>query len=302
MRFSVVVPCYNAERTVGPCLESVARQTLRPEQVIVVDDGSTDGSVAAVAAAPLPVERLATSRAGAAAARNAGIRAARAPWIAFLDADDLWHAGHLARAAQLLGEGGAVGRINHYDRIPAAGGPLLRRPPRVGEVVRGRGLDEYVALFARIGHFVGMSACVVARERALAVGGLCEEQIRRHDIEFWLRVVADAPWVYDPEPTSIYRKGSPGGLSAAGAAAGLGGFRAFLRHGERAADKRAYDAVLAERARSAVARAFESGDAAAQRRACAEAFEWLAPRHRAVFGLVRRAPSLFPAFRAAGLA
>ncbi len=85
---SVVVPAFRAERFIAEALDSVAAQTAQPSEVIVVDDGSPDRTAA------LARDRRATvimqDREGVSAARNAGILASGQPWIAFLDADDIW--------------------------------------------------------------------------------------------------------------------------------------------------------------------------------------------------------------------
>lgn len=85
---SVVITAYNSERFLRDTLQSVADQTLQPAEVIVVDDGSTDRSPEIAEAMRARVIRQAN--AGVSAARNAGVRAAEQPWIAFLDDDDLW--------------------------------------------------------------------------------------------------------------------------------------------------------------------------------------------------------------------
>jgi glycosyltransferase involved in cell wall biosynthesis len=94
---SVVVPCYRCADTIERALASVAAQTLRPAEVILVDDGSPDGTSerlrALAAAHPEGWIRLFSlpENQGAASARNAGWAAATQPYVAFLDADDAWH-------------------------------------------------------------------------------------------------------------------------------------------------------------------------------------------------------------------
>lgn len=87
---SVVIPMYNAERFIGEALESVRSQTIRPREIIVVDDGSTDRSVAVVEAWDPEIRVLTQANAGAASARQAGSALAKGEMLAFLDADDLW--------------------------------------------------------------------------------------------------------------------------------------------------------------------------------------------------------------------
>jgi glycosyltransferase involved in cell wall biosynthesis len=280
----------------------VGAQTRTPTEVIVVDDGSSDDSIAAVRASELPIRLLQTEHCGGAGARNRGIEAASGDWIAFLDADDIWYPNHLARAAEVIERVGAAGYINHYDHVAVDGDGFTKRRCPFRSVVAGTGFDEYIEVFARYGHFVGMSACLVERGRAVEIGGFCAEQTRRHDIEFWLRFVDGQRWAFDPESTSAYRKNRSGGLSAAAAESAIDGFRAFLVNRDKAIDRVSFDAVLRERARSALSKSCGSDDDEARTLAYRIAYDYLAPKNKLVFALVRRYPSLFRAFRAVNLA
>jgi glycosyltransferase involved in cell wall biosynthesis len=93
---SCIVPVFNGELYLGEALESIFRQTYRPLEIIVIDDGSTDGTPA-VAARYKDVRYAKQANAGPAAARNTGIRETQGEFVAFLDADDLWHAEKLER-------------------------------------------------------------------------------------------------------------------------------------------------------------------------------------------------------------
>lgn len=100
---AVVIPNYNAERYLAATLRSVLAQVGDFSlEVLVVDDGSSDGSVEMLRRDFPTVRVLEQANAGVAAARNAGIAAATAPWIAFVDADDIWMPGKLQSQLQLL--------------------------------------------------------------------------------------------------------------------------------------------------------------------------------------------------------
>ena len=86
---SVIVPVYNGERFLSATLKSILDQDYRPLEVLVIDDGSTDGT-AAVAQSFAEIRYVYQSNHGVAVARNTGLEAARGEYIAFLDADDLW--------------------------------------------------------------------------------------------------------------------------------------------------------------------------------------------------------------------
>jgi glycosyltransferase involved in cell wall biosynthesis len=100
-----IVPVYNGERFLGEALSSILEQTYWPLEILVVDDGSTDGTADVVArhAGRVTYLRQPSNR-GSAAARNAGIAVARGAYVAFLDADDLWHREKLARQMARLRE------------------------------------------------------------------------------------------------------------------------------------------------------------------------------------------------------
>lgn len=99
---SVVIPCYNAAPYIGTAIDSVVEQQWPDLEIIVVDDGSSDGSAQVAAAHGAGVHVIRQSNAGPGAARNVGIEAARGEYIAFLDADDLWLPGKLARQIALM--------------------------------------------------------------------------------------------------------------------------------------------------------------------------------------------------------
>lgn len=101
-RITVVIPLYNKAPYIGRCLASVAAQTLAPHEVLVVDDGSTDGGAGIVRGLAMPGLRVIhQANAGVSAARNAGIAAAQGDLVAFLDADDAYRPGFLATVAGL---------------------------------------------------------------------------------------------------------------------------------------------------------------------------------------------------------
>ena len=108
-RVSCIVPVYNGEAFLRETLDSIVAQTHRELDVIVVDDGSTDGTRDLVAQYEAPLRYVWQANAGPSTARNTGLRAAQGEYVAFLDADDLWHPGKLARQVALLEERPAVG-------------------------------------------------------------------------------------------------------------------------------------------------------------------------------------------------
>jgi glycosyltransferase involved in cell wall biosynthesis len=101
-RISVIIPVYNGDRYLAEAIRSVLNQTLPPDEIIVVDDGSTDDTAALVRSMGAPIRYCRQSNHGPAAARNRGLELARGEILAFQDADDLWTAGRLAIQVGLL--------------------------------------------------------------------------------------------------------------------------------------------------------------------------------------------------------
>ncbi len=100
MKVSVIIPLYNKSATIERTIASVRAQSFRDFELIVVDDGSTDGSASKVTGADVRLIRQ--PNAGPGAARNRGVREARGAYLAFLDADDEWLPGYLEKSVQLL--------------------------------------------------------------------------------------------------------------------------------------------------------------------------------------------------------
>jgi glycosyltransferase involved in cell wall biosynthesis len=100
---SVVIPCYNAERFLAETIETALAQTIQPLEIIVVDDGSSDGSAAVARSFGNSVRLLQQTNQGESVARNNGIEASRGEWIALLDSDDLWDPRKLEKQVELIG-------------------------------------------------------------------------------------------------------------------------------------------------------------------------------------------------------
>ncbi len=100
---SVVIPAFNREATIARCMDSILAQDVRPQEILVIDDGSTDKTISVASSFGELVRVIRQPRnAGAQAARNRGIREATQPWIAFQDSDDEWMQGRLSKQWTLL--------------------------------------------------------------------------------------------------------------------------------------------------------------------------------------------------------
>ncbi len=187
-RLSVVLPVYNAVRTVRRAVESVLRQTMDDLELIVVDDGSTDGSLEAVrAVADERVRVVERPHAGVAAAANAGTAEARAAFVARMDADDVSHPERFERQVALLEEKGldAVGcRVRIIDETGEPVPSLERYAGWINEETR----DEAAIRARRFVEFPLVNPTILARRSYLDLG--FREGPFPEDYDLFLRAVA----------------------------------------------------------------------------------------------------------------
>jgi glycosyltransferase involved in cell wall biosynthesis len=156
---SVILPIFNAAAYLPEALHSVCAQTFTAWELIAVDDGSTDGSAAVLRGWPDP--RLRWTRQphqGAAAARNAGLLRARAPYVAFLDADDVWLPDKLAAQVAALAADPALALVfGHYQNFGAGGEQPAAPGYSSGTLLARRSAFLKVGLFATrwpVGEFI----------------------------------------------------------------------------------------------------------------------------------------------------
>jgi len=206
---SVIIPAYNAERHIGEALASIRAQTLPAVEILVVDDGSTDGTVEAVerAGAGLDVTLIRQANAGPAAARNHGIRRARGRYCAFLDADDTMLPERLAAQKALFDADAALGLV-HTDLMIFDDTGIIHHTRRAfSEPCGGTVLDRLL-----LDNFITTST-VMAPKACLIDAGLFGEARRvSEDFELWLRMVARWKVGYIDRPLVRYRR-RPGSLS-----------------------------------------------------------------------------------------
>lgn len=220
-RFSVVMPLYNKAPHVAAALASISAQSLAAHEVIVVDDGSTDGSREIVAQLDIAGLRLldrAPPGPGGYAARNLGIEAATGDWIAFLDADDLWAPDHLAELAAVIaahpGAGAAATRFVHaYEdgrRVPQRIAPVF---------ARGGSVDfaGFLAAWLAARECPMWTGAIAIRRDVLIEAGLFPvgRATRGGDKDLWLRAIRRAPLAYSPAVTADFHRDSVNKVSKA---------------------------------------------------------------------------------------
>ncbi len=205
----VVIPAYNAARYIEETLLSVAKQGDALAKVIVVNDGSSDSTTEIVSrfAASHPtiaIQIINQENAGLSAARNAGIKAATAPYIAFLDADDLWLQEKLKMQLAVFNRSKdeklglvycAYGVISETSaRLPTV---ALIYPKLRGNIARKLMLGNFIS---------GSGSAVLIKKSAFDIVGLFDEQLRAgEDWDMWLRIAQSFHAEYCAEELVLIR-------------------------------------------------------------------------------------------------
>ena len=198
---SVIIPCYNAEQFIGEAIGSVLEQTLEDFELIVIDDGSTDGSTSVVESfSDKRLKYHKTANHGVSHARNTGIRMATGKYIAFLDADDLFLKENLTRKTAYLDDHPDIGFVHAREVIfNSDSGELLSTSDGLG----GEVLPQLLALTNTVIH---SPSSVVVRRSVLDHEGLFDEQLSiAADWEMWVRLARGNRLGFITEPLSKYR-------------------------------------------------------------------------------------------------
>jgi glycosyltransferase involved in cell wall biosynthesis len=293
MRVSVIMPCRNAGSWIGAALRSIAAQTHRPEEIIVIDDGSTDDSIERIGQSGVDVTLLRVDIRNAAAARNAGIEAAVGNWLAFLDADDVWYPSHLARAVELLAGIDDVAFMSNHDWISLEGMPIPIPSQYLCKLSRpssGLTLDDYYRI-ERDGFHFGHSTVLYRRDRVQEVGLFDRTQVRRHDIDLWLRVILNQTWTYDTVKGAGYREAVPGSLSKDEAECDYYYLRALAKNAPFIGSPLFHE-DLARHGRRAMGRAFTGGSPEHYARIRALAWPHLSTFFRVFYSIASVRPDL----------
>jgi len=199
VEISVIMPCYNAALHLPASVGSVLAQTFATWELITVDDGSSDGTLAWLQTqTDTRIRPLAQPNRGVSAARNAGLAAARGRYVAFLDADDTWTADFLEKMlAALQTHPNALLAYCGWQKLGLTGG---RSEPFVPPDYENA--DKAETLFA--GCRWPIHAALVKREAVLAAGGFDPALKNAEDYSLWLRVATAGPIVRVPEVLAFY--------------------------------------------------------------------------------------------------
>lgn len=277
---SVVIPCYNAERWIDATLRSVLQQGWPgPLEVLVVDDGSSDQSMACVQRWPAPVHLLTQPNAGVAAARNRGITAAQGDWVAFVDADDIWLPDKLqAQWAMLAQQPEArmaysawhVWHCLEPDPSPAL---VAELQAAATDAARWAGPSGWIYPELLLDAEVWTSTVIARRDLLGELGGFDMTLRIGEDLDLWLRASRITPILRVAAPLALYRmhptsitKGAPDRNYQANVIES-----ALRRWGYESPDGRRADPSRVDAALARTWRAFAEGNLVASQydRACA---------------------------------
>ncbi len=198
---AAVVAAYQAERWIGPAVESILGQTRPPDEVVVVDDGSTDGTAAVLAGFGPRIRLLRQENRGYPAAMNAAIAAARSDFVALCGADDLWEPDKLAWQEEVLRAQPHVGVLSGHAVFFGRVTGDHARPP-------ADGVQDPVALADALMRrcVINAPSVVVRRELFARLGGF-REDFAADDYDFWFRCLrAGVVFAHDPRTVVRYRQ------------------------------------------------------------------------------------------------
>lgn len=204
---SIVIPLYNKELSILNTIKSVQNQSYDDFEIIVVDDGSTDGSYGIVEGLRSSEPRLTLirkSNGGVCSARNTGIEAAHGEFVALLDADDIWDEDYLQEQMRMVSDYPecSMWGINYGETID---GEVIRDVP-TGLPKGFRGIvEDYFRIPGRISDLF-CSSSVLIRKSAFDTVGLFDERIRyAEDSDMWFRIIARFPVAFYDKYMVFYR-------------------------------------------------------------------------------------------------
>lgn len=213
--FSVIIPLYNKEDYIAETINSVLAQTYEDFEVIVVDDGSTDGGPQLVRESfdDSRITLISKSNGGVSSARNTGIQYAKGRYVAFLDGDDLWRIDHLSTLMSLIEKGEK--RVGIY----CTGYNLLHNDATICGIsaenvdcvlISSRDFFRTGGRYPGYGtmHFVSSSSVCINKQILTEIGGFDTRISHGEDTDLWRRVAMRYSLFFCTKQTALYRVGT----------------------------------------------------------------------------------------------
>jgi glycosyltransferase involved in cell wall biosynthesis len=205
---SVVIPAYNVDKYIGRAIASVLSQELPPQEILVVDDGSTDSTAEVVKNYP-DVKYFYKPNGGAASARNIGIANAQGDWVAFLDADDEWLPNHLQAVTSIIKKNNLVWGCGGFqsENWPIAAATT--------QAIASRDGDVFQNYFTTATHRVPVitSGMVLRRDILLAAGPFDESMKTGEDLDLWFNIAHTHPAIGFAWPATVIYNRRSGSLT-----------------------------------------------------------------------------------------
>lgn len=200
--FSIVIPLYNKEKFIRETVDSVLSQDLEDFEIIIVNDGSNDDSVA-------QIEDISDNRLkiinqvnqGVGAARNTGMSHTSFEWVAFLDSDDLWAPNHLSELKKIIEEFPLSGMVATSYKSFYSNADI--RVENVKSKTNVRSIDYFLE------PVVWTSATAIKKDTFKHLGGFTDYK-RGEDLEYWVRIALNYPVAISDRVTSYYRRDTGG--------------------------------------------------------------------------------------------
>ena len=204
---TAIIPAYNRAEVLGKAVESVLSQEYSPLELIVADNGSTDGTAGLLDGYGSSLRVIKVPEHGVSRARNAGIRAASGEYICFLDSDDLWLPGKVRKQIDLFLSTPSY-RISYTDEI------WIRKGIRVNQCGRHRKYSGYIFEKALPLCIISPSSVMMHKDVFSDIGMFDESLSACEDYDLWLRITARYPVAFLPEPLIVKTGGHPDQLSS----------------------------------------------------------------------------------------
>ncbi|AQT69623.1 putative glycosyltransferase EpsJ [Anaerohalosphaera lusitana] len=208
MKIAAVIPAYNVGKYIGRTIESVLAQTRPADEIIVVDDGSTDDTAEKIESFGDKVKLIRQQNAGASVARNTGIEAATSEWIALLDGDDEWLPHHLQNQEHILKNNPDLHWSTANFKFCYCADKTQKNqsdPDAMRTALSDKQyLEEYFQAF--INHTTGCTDTIIVKRQILFEAGLfTPDQPMANDLDMWWRIAYLCPRIgCSPEPAAIY--------------------------------------------------------------------------------------------------
>lgn len=189
MTISLIIPTFNRQATLKRALDSVLQQSLLPDEIIVIDDGSTDASAAMINTEFPQVQNIYQENQGVSAARNKGIRQAKGEWIALLDSDDTWFTEKLERQIKALQQAPEI-KLCHTEEI------WIRHGVRVNAMNKHKKYGGWIFTHCLPLCAISPSSALIHRSVFADVGLFDEALPACEDYDLWLRISAKYPVLF----------------------------------------------------------------------------------------------------------